>query len=101
MHLALLVLIQGIVMALLPAVVRLLGAFGAGFVTYQGLGLFIDQIEDFVFQSYSGMPATAFSIVTLAGFDKAITILFSAMVAALTVRGMSAVGDIKLLRFNG
>ena len=65
---------------------RVLIALGIGFVTYKGVGAGVDVLKARVISSVQGMPADIVGLVGFLGIDQAITIIFSAVAAALSLR---------------
>ena len=63
---------------------------GVGLISYYGFGLLIDQLESFIFSSYDNLPADLFAILTIAGFDDLIAIIFASYVLLFTHKAMSA-----------
>lgn len=95
-----LAVVQFVLFVIVPIASRLLTALGVGFVTYQGVGLVFEELETKIFDQFSGMPETAYEILILAGFDQALNIILSSMSAALVLKGMSAVGNMRAARLT-
>lgn len=79
--------------AMASLVWRAVIALGIGFVTYTGSMVLVNAMESAVTSSFSGMGATAVNFLAFMWVDKAITVIFSAVVTSLAVRGIS--GSIK------
>lgn len=65
---------------------RVLIALGIGFVTYKGVDVAITTVKNNVISSVNGLPAQALNLFGYLWFDKALTIIFSAVVVALSMR---------------
>lgn len=61
-------------------------ALGIGFVTYKGVGAGVDLLKSRVISSVQGLPADVVGLVGFLAIDQAITIIFSAVAAALSLR---------------
>lgn len=72
---------------------RALIALGIGFVTYKGIDVGIDFLKQAVMEGVRGMPADAVQLVGYLWIDKALTLIFSAVVTALSMRAIG--GSIK------
>lgn len=91
--------------AFIPALVGALGwamasfagrvflALGFGTVTYTGITAGIGAIKSQVVSGITGMPAEVVSMVGYLWIDKALTVVFSATAAALTLKTVA--GSIK------
>lgn len=77
--------------ALANIIIKVLLAFGIGYITYE-LGSFAlsTLFNDFK-SSLSGLPGDLLTFVSIAKIDKAITILFGGLAARLTLAGFSSV----------
>ena len=62
---------------------------GLGFVTYTGVQTFVDNLETELMAQFNGLPADAFNLAAMCGIDVAITIIISALVMSITIRGIS------------
>lgn len=65
---------------------RALVALGFGFVTYQGIDLGIGVLKQNVITSVQGLPADAMGLIGYLWLDKAITVVFSAIAAAMAMK---------------
>jgi hypothetical protein len=74
---------------------RVLLALGFGFVTYKGVDLGIASLKAQVISSVQGLSADALSLVGYLWLDKALTVVFSSVVVAMTMRALG--GSIKKL----
>ncbi|QLF92217.1 DUF2523 domain-containing protein [Pseudomonas sp. ABC1] len=72
---------------------RVLWSLGVGIATYTGLGWIVDQIETLIRTSYNGALAGIPQIMSLMGFDHAISIIFAAVSVRMTLMGLSAMSD--------
>lgn len=91
--------------AFIPALVGALGAamasyagriflaLGFGTVTYTGISAGIAAIKSQVISGINGMPAEMVGLIGYLWVDKALTIVFSAIAAALTLKTVA--GSIK------
>lgn len=87
--------------SLVGALAQAMGSFagraalslGVGTVTYTGISFAVNAIRDNVMSSVRGLPADALGLVGYLWMDKMLTIIFSAIVASLTMRLVS--GSIK------
>lgn len=61
-------------------------ALGFGVVTYSGLSVAIVVIKQNVISSVNSLPAQAFNLFGYLWFDKALTLIFSAVAASLAMR---------------
>lgn len=61
-------------------------ALGVGFVTYKGIDLGIGVLKTMAMDGVKGLPADALQLVGYLWLDKAMTVIFSAVVVALTMR---------------
>lgn len=83
----------------IPAIIgRIFLATGAGFVTYKGLSLAIDTVKEDVISQMTGAGGQILSLVGYLWFDKAITLIFSCIAFALTIK--TANGALKKLVFK-
>lgn len=83
---------------IVPLVVKVLVAFGIGFATYTGVGALLDFALSEIQTTMSALPVQVLTMMSLAGVDKFVTIIFSAYTARLTIAGMTAAGT--FTRFN-
>jgi hypothetical protein len=65
---------------------RVLLSLSIGFVTYKGVDVGINSIKQNVISSVGGLPAQAINLVAYLGFDKAMTIIFSAVTVSISMR---------------
>jgi len=84
------IFISGLVGALAAAMGSFVGrailALGVGTITYTGISVAINSIKTNVMSSVSSLPADALGLVGYLWMDKALTIVFSAVVTSLTMR---------------
>lgn len=83
-------LFAGLVSLLPQLVWKVLGAVGIGLVTYQGAKAALDVLKASVVSQIGGMSADVLNLIALLQVDKAITVLFSAIVVRWTFAGMKA-----------
>lgn len=72
---------------------RVLIALGIGFVTYKGLDFGIDQLRLQVVNAVKGMPVQTLNFLAYLWLDKALSVVFSGVVVALTMRQLG--GSVK------
>lgn len=65
---------------------RAMLSLGIGFVTYKGIGAGVDLLKQRVIENVQGMPSDVVGLVGFLGIDSAITIIFSAVATALSIR---------------
>lgn len=86
-------LLGGLATAMGSFVFRAVLALGIGTVTYTGLSVAVNTIKSSVVSSFAGMPADMVGLLAYLWVDKCLTIVFSAVVSALTMRLIS--GSVK------
>lgn len=86
-------LVGGLAAAMASFVGRAVLALGVGFVTYTGLSVLIGAVEANVISSANALPSQAFNLLGYLWFDKALTMIFSAVTASLSLQ--SAGGAVK------
>lgn len=72
---------------------RVLIALGIGFATYQGVDLGIATLKEQAVNSVKGLPADAVGLIGYLWIDKALTVVFSAVVVALSMKAIG--GSVK------
>lgn len=65
---------------------RALLALGVGFVTYKGIDTGIGALKTMAMDGVKGLPADALQLVGFLWIDKALTVIFSAVVVSITMR---------------
>lgn len=83
-------LFAGLVSLLPQLVWKVLGAIGIGTVTYLGARSLLDSILAQVQANIGGMSSDVINLLAVLQVDKAITVLFSAIVVRWTFAGMKA-----------
>lgn len=83
-----------------PLVYRVVASLGMGFVTYTGVNMLTDQLLDLAQSETAALPPQMFQIVAMLHLDDAIALIVSAVVAKLTLIGMSSVGSIRKQVWN-
>lgn len=68
---------------------------GMTVVSYIGVGLVMDQVEQQLIANYSGAPALVLQYLAVARVQEAISIILSAYGASLTLKGLTAAGTMK------
>lgn len=72
---------------------RVLIALGIGFVTYKGIDTGIEALKTQAINGLKGLPADALNLVAYLWLDKALTVIFSAVVVVLSMRAVG--GSVK------
>lgn len=86
-------LLGGLATAMGSFVFRAILALGIGTVTYTGIAVAVNSVKSSVVSSFSGMPADMVGLFGYLWVDRALSIVFSAVVSALAMRLIS--GSIK------
>lgn len=83
-----------------PIFVKILLAFGVGFVTYYG----VDQLMSYATANMSGyisgLPSDALSILGLGGIDKLLNLVLSGYAAKAVLVGLTGAGTLKKAIFR-
>jgi hypothetical protein len=79
-------LIGGLATAMTSLVGRVLIALGVSFATFTGVSLLFSSLLTDVQSSMNSLPADALAFLAYMWVDKAITLIFSAFTAALTLK---------------
>jgi hypothetical protein len=79
-------------------VTKTLLILGLSYVTYLGIDLLFTEAEEAVFYHLGGLPAAALNYALMTGIDVYLTLTFSAMTAAVLIKGIGA-GVKTALRF--
>lgn len=82
-------------------VTRLLVVLGVAGVSYVGFSGLMSYIVTRVTSQLSGLPADMVAILHIAQVDKGLSVVLSAVVARLTLAGLSAAGAIKKMQWRG
>ena len=81
--------------ALLESLVfKVLLGLGFGVLTYSGVGALLDSAQSTLNGMFSGLSADVLAMTYLLGVDRCINLVFSSVVARLTLQGMSALGSV-------
>lgn len=72
---------------------RAMIALGVGFVTYKGIDLGIEALQQSVESSVKGLPVQALQLAGYLWVDKALSVIFSGVGVALTMRALG--GSVK------
>lgn len=83
-----------LLMLVTPILSRIIGAIGFGLVSYTGVKFVLNQLEDAMRDSISGMPPPMFAILSLAGFGNALTVIMSALLIRAYMNGMNSAGNV-------
>lgn len=73
-------------------------ALGIGFVTYKGLNLALEGMQQAAISSVSGIGGDAVSLLGYLWVDKAISVMFSAVTVSLSMRLIA--GSVKKMIFK-
>jgi hypothetical protein len=74
-----------------------LKSLGIGVVTFAGVSAVLSSISNAIKASYMGAPASVVQVMSLLGFDHAISIIIAAVTVRLTLNGLdSATGSLKM-----
>lgn len=68
---------------------RSLKLLGIGFVSYKGFEFVLDSLSDFIFSRFDNVGTDLFAILVIMKVDVGISMLFSAMSIALTLKLMT------------
>jgi hypothetical protein len=71
-------------------VTKTLLILGLSYVTYLGIDILFTEAEQAVFDNLGGLPAAALNYALMTGIDVYLTLTFSAMTAAVVIKGISA-----------
>lgn len=83
-----------LLMLVTPILSRIIGAIGFGLVSYTGVKFVLEQLEDAMRDSISGMPPPMFAILSIAGLGNAITVIMSALLIRAYMNGMNTAGNV-------
>lgn len=72
---------------------RVLLALGFGFITYKGIDVGIASLKSSTISSLQGLPADALGLLGFLWIDKALSVVFSEIATALSMRAVS--GSVK------
>lgn len=86
-----------IISVAVPLIVHVMKAFGVGLVAYTGATFVIDSAESYIFANYDSIPVTLYAMLTIAGVDAGIKIVFSAFAANIAIK--AATGGTKKFKF--
>jgi hypothetical protein len=75
-------------------VAQILVAGGFSVITYTGMSLLLESAMSEIINNLNGMPSDLVRIAGLLWLDKALNIVFSAMVLLMTLKGMSKAGTL-------
>ena len=85
--------IPALIGALRLAVASMVGrgfmALGFGFVSYKGIDLAVGKLKDAAIAGLQGIPADALTLVGYLWLDKALSVIFSAVVVALSMKALN------------
>lgn len=86
---------------IVPLATRVLVGLGFGAITYGGIGLLWDSMQDNLVASLGSLSGSIVTILAMAQVDDAIKVILSAITAKLVVNGLTAAGAISRVRFTG
>lgn len=81
-------LLGGLATILGSLIGRAILALGIGFVTYTGTSLALGTMKQSVISGFGGMPADMVNLMGYLWIDKALSVMFSAVTAAVAIRGI-------------
>jgi hypothetical protein len=81
---------------IVPLGVKLLKGLGFGFITFTGLDLLLDQLEQLIFTNFEALPAKVFQIAVMTGIDQYFVIVVSALTMAFAMQSFG--GSVKSLK---
>lgn len=73
-------------------------ALGIGFVTYKGIDIGMQSLQENAIDSMKGIPAGMIGLMGYLWIDKAITVIFSAITVAITFKTIG--GAMKRMTFK-
>jgi Na+-transporting NADH:ubiquinone oxidoreductase subunit NqrE len=78
--------IVGALAWIVPFIVRYIFiGLGVGAITFIGVSAAIDQLETYVAQAFSGLPANLAAMLSLARLDEALSLVVSAYAARVSI----------------
>ncbi|MFB0826508.1 DUF2523 domain-containing protein [Chromobacterium violaceum] len=80
---------------------RIIGAIGFGMISYAGANALLGYFKSIIQSSIGGLTSAIFSLMGMAGFGQAMSILFSALVIRMTLAGMDAAGSMIQSKWTG
>lgn len=69
-----------------PLLIHVLKVLGVGFVAYIAADQSISYAEDYLFSYYNSFPTDVYALLTIAGFDKGVKMIFAAYVAKVATK---------------
>lgn len=85
---------------IIPIIIKILLAFGVGFVTFTGITALLDGVLAEIQVQFASQGFTAVSnLLAYMNVDNAITMIFSAIVMRATLRGLQLGGDLRKFGF--
>lgn len=89
-------LIWSVIVSVIPWIIsKLLRAIGFGVLIYTGMSLVLDQAESYIFDNFNNIGSDLFQILSIAGVDQGIAILFSCFAAALALKSAGTGGRVR------
>jgi len=64
-------------------------ALGIGYIAYKSASVALDYAQNFVMGYYNGLPASVYALLTMAGFDMGVKMVFAAYVARVATSAAS------------
>lgn len=77
-----------------PLAKKVLLMLGIGWVTYQGLGLVVGQVNSEVGALWGGMPSAVLQIASLSGVVESVGILLGALAARASLMAIGKLGKV-------
>ena len=85
---------------LVPMLVRAGIALGVGTVTYLGVKALVDSAKANIQSQFAGFTSDMLDVISVMRVDDAITVIFSAIVARLSIKGLTAAGAISKVKWS-
>lgn len=79
-------LVGALASALGSLIGRAIIALGISFITYKGVSVGLDVVKNMVISSVSTLPSQMVGLIGYLWIDKGLTLIFSAFVAAMSLR---------------
>lgn len=79
-------LVGGLATAMGSMVGRVILALGVGFVSYTGIEVLVDGLQENIITSVKGLPAQMVGMIGYMWIDKAVTVIFSAVSISISFK---------------
>lgn len=80
--------------AVWPLAKKVLLALGVGWLTYEGVGLVVDQVTSEVAGLWAGLPTAVVQILSIAGFPQMVGIILGALAARAALVAVGRLGKV-------